>query len=94
MDEFIIINKTKILERIQELKKPIAHYDGIYVSDSQRSQIELIEELLIQSTPLIPEIENAFDAGESAIRTLYDFPIHFTVRGEKQDYIRNLKLNI
>lgn len=56
-DEYIIISKTKLLERIEELKKPIVYYDGIYVSDSQNAQIELIEELLSQSTPLIPEIK-------------------------------------
>lgn len=54
-DEYIIINKTAIQKRIEELKKPIAHYDGIYVSDTQRAEYEALEEILSQSTPLIPE---------------------------------------
>lgn len=65
-DEYIIINKTQLLKRIEELKIPIAHHDGIYVSDAQRAEYEALEEVISKSTPLIPEIEKDFDAVEKS----------------------------
>lgn len=38
--------KLTIEAKITELKKPYAHYDGIYVSDAQSAQIDLLEEML------------------------------------------------
>ena len=86
-DEYIIINKSQIEKRIEELKKPIAHYDGIYVSERQIAEYESLEEILSQSTPLIPEIEKAMDNFRPyvAFNDLYE---------TKQEYITNLKLDI
>lgn len=92
-EEFIIINKSVLEKRIEELKKPIVYYDGIYVSDSQNAQIELIEELLSQSTALIPEIEKAFDKGVCAIQE-NNSKLKVKMPKAKQDYISNLKLDI
>ena len=85
MNRYIIINKTKWLEVLEDNKKPIPHWDGIYISEKQDARADLIEEILSQSTPLIPEIEKAFDAGvhEDYLNTI-----------GKQDYISNLKLDI
>lgn len=92
-NEYIIINKTAIQKRIEDLKKPIAHYDGIYVSDAQRVEYEVLEELLFQSPLLIPQIEKAFDAGKE-----YGFyEAHNANSGDIPDndtYISNLKLDI
>lgn len=94
MNEYIIVNKTTIEKRIQELKKPIAHYDGIYVSDVQKAEFEALEEILSQSTPLIPEIEKAFDEGSSAHCNSQDWNHPTTFDQDKQNYISNLKLDI
>lgn len=64
MNKYCILNETNLRLKLDNLKKPIAHFDGIYVSDSQNAQIELIEELLSQSIPLIPEITKAYNAGK------------------------------
>ena len=98
-DEYIIINKTKFLKIKEELEKGSPHWDGIYISDYQMGQIDLIEKIITsQSTPLIPEIEKAFDEGKSAGIISYQ-PIWSTLDIElyneiKQEYISNLKLDI
>jgi len=90
MTEYIIINKTAIQERIEDLKMPRAHYDGIYVSDANIAEYEALEEILSQSTPLIPEIEKAIKQGIKLGKT--NSVIEQFER--KQDYISNLKLDI
>jgi len=98
MNKYCILNETNLRLKLDNLKKPIAHFDGIYVSYSQNAQIELIEELLSQSTPLIPEIEKAFDAGKDYGYDLgesnYIGCNRDTTIFDKQDYITNLKHNI
>lgn len=98
MDEYIIINKTALEKRIEELKKPIAHYDGIYVSNEQMAKQDILEDILSQSIPLIPEIEKAFYEGKGVGIISYQ-PKGHTLDMElynerKQDYISNLKLDI
>ena len=85
-DEYIIINKTEILKRIEELEKiglAREHHAERYI---------VYNEILSQSTPLIPEIEKSFDAGRklSNKSQLYTPDFYWT----KQDYISNLKLDI
>ena len=89
-EEYIVISKTAIQKRIEELKKPIAHHDGIYVSERQIAEYESLEEILSQSTPLIPEIEKAFDKGR--IKGVYA-KVGFEFI-DRKDYITNLKLDI
>ena len=77
-DEYIIINKTRIEKRIEELEK---------IGSEQAWGAKIaFKEILSQSTPLQPELEKAFDAG---VLTLGHF-----VEEEKQDYFSNLKLDI
>lgn len=52
-DEFIIINKTALEKRIEELKPSLS------ISDKHESEISVLEQILSQSTPLIPEIQNS-----------------------------------
>ena len=93
MDEYIIINKTAIQQRIEELESkiiPNPNFDGEIDSHNLlfiAKQNEL-NEVLSQSTPLIPEIEKAFDAGEEFGNGVSSFSYN------KQDYISNLKLDI
>ena len=92
-NEYIIINKTNIQKRIEELKNTeTASWEY------QLGQIKELKQILSQSTPLIPEIEKAWKSGEEyGVCDWADFmgepaPIN------KQDYIsillHNLKLDI
>ena len=71
-NEYIILNKTLLADKILELKKEreehekvdIGMFDAIWAAKTTQA-IDLLEEILSLSTPLIPEIENAFDAGKS-----------------------------
>ena len=83
MDKYIIINKTQIQQRIEELKAT-----DTASWEYQLGQINTLNEVLSQSTPLIPEIEKAIDYG---IRKSFGSKKHNEVR---QDYISNLKLDI
>lgn len=88
MSKYIIIDAESIQKRIEELEKEeVSEFSPgrrLWVN----SAIKNLKEVLSQSTPLIPEIGKAFDAGSE--------------RGEygegnannKQDYISNLKLDI
>jgi hypothetical protein len=67
--EYVIIDKKAIENRIEEFQKYIIQqkrymeleggFDyGNQLIKIKESQIELLKEILSQSTPLIPEIEN------------------------------------
>jgi len=98
-EEYIIINKTSIQKIREELNKGSAHWDGIYISDYQQGQIDLIDEIILsQSTPLIPEIEKAFGAGFNrgcAFIEADESSEEISPKILKQeDYISNLKFDI
>lgn len=63
-DEYIIINKTTLLKRIEELRilsnQPEA---SVYDVDIEGFVLEELEEIIIKSTPLILEIEKSFNKG-------------------------------
>ncbi len=87
-DEYIIISKTAIQKRIEELeeeqKQINEETEPISLNINLKKQI-LIREILSQSTPLIPEIEKAFGLG--AANNANGKPL-------LSDYISNLKLDI
>jgi len=87
-DEYVIINKSKLLKRIEELeeeqKQINEEKEPISLNINLKKQI-LIREILSQSTPLIPEIEKAFELG--AANNANGKPL-------LSEYISNLKLNI
>ena len=59
-NEYIIINRTSIEKRIEELEKDIQYYKANihYAAMHETAKVKLeLENLLSQSTPLIPEIE-------------------------------------
>lgn len=84
-NEYIIINKSQIEKRIEELEKQRLlelkddFYDTLYLGE-----INSLKQILSQSTPLIPEIEKAFDEASDPKAT------HIT----RLNYINNLKLDI
>lgn len=88
-DEYIIINKTAIRKEKEELKNLINKYVGY----AEQEIYDKIDELFFQSTPLIPVIEQAFDAGNKRGWSGYPNTDNWT-QPNKQDYISNLKLDI
>lgn len=56
-DEYIIINKTTIQKRIERLKQSREVEPDNYEQSYLNGKIKVAEEILSQSTPLIPEIE-------------------------------------
>lgn len=80
-DEYIIINKTAIQKRIEELEKT-----------NQIQRVDELENVLSQSTPLIPVVKNAFNAGGAY--TLGSHKEFKQLHLNKQDYIKNLKFDI
>ena len=91
MTEYIIINKTAIQQRIDQIQKSFKvskdNEDEIRAG-IEHFELEQLKWVLSQSTPLIPEIEKSIDYG---IRKSFSSKKHNEVR---QDYILNLKLDI
>lgn len=98
-EEYIIINKTAIQKRIEELEKEIKF---LTAKDAYGDigKLSAYKQILSQSSPLIPEIEKAFEAGKD-----YEFDCQTTLRKtgmsdgtseypNTKDYISNLKFNI
>lgn len=87
-NEYVIINKTKLLKRIEELKKLQSSTDRIIYADKYYAKEVELKEILSQSIPLIPEIEKAYDAGvlHKELSLSFDNP--------KGRYISNLNLEI
>ena len=108
-NEFVIINKTAIQKRIEELTFMIeigeeTNPDLIKACEYRISEIELI---LSQSKPLIPEIEKAFDEGQSRMQYKIIEKLGLKYQNEQvsqstilnmevysEAYISNLKLDI
>lgn len=89
--EYVIINKKEMLKEIESLKESLA------VSESNQDkiragieyfEIKTLEWCLSRSTPLIPEIEKAFDTGKWGAYSTGE-EVH-----SAGDYITNLKLSI
>lgn len=88
-NEYIIVNKSAI-QKIDELVKEANAGKTISSINSQMAEslIRFKEQLLSQSTPLIPEISKAYDAGikDKELSQIFDNP--------KGRYVYNLKLDI
>jgi hypothetical protein len=89
-EEYIIISKTAIQKRIEELKNDED-------SKSDISEEEILEDILFNSIPLEQEIEKVFDeARKLKTFNLEDIPLKVECgyKIEKQDYLTQLKLDI
>lgn len=95
-DEYIIINKTAIQKRIEELEQEVISE----FSPGRRlwvdSAIKNLKEVLSQSTPLVPEIKKSWKDGRDGTKVVGSFPFIEThyINKTSQDYISNLKLDI
>ena len=92
-DEYIIINKTAIQKRIEELKEGLMlSAKGTVAQGILLGSIAQLEQILSQSTPLIPEIEKAYT---KAFSEGIVFGMHTEYKYKTtEDYIANLKLDI
>ena len=95
-DEYIIINKTAIQKRIDELEeeyKSESAYQFNTYGDKLIKEILILKQILSKSTSLIPEIEKAIQYGikieSSNIRVDYE-----KYSSAENQYIANLKLDI
>lgn len=88
--EYIIVNKTAILKRIEELEieKQKNPYSAYY-TQPLNIQINTLRRILSESTPLISEIEKAFDESRLFIKPDYEPKFE-----NSEHYIKNLKLDI
>lgn len=91
-DEYIIVNKTQILERIEELKKwsdkpIIRQQDEIEVRECSIELITL-KDVLSQSIPLQSVLEQTYEAGK------LDKELSLSFDNPKGRYFSSLKLDI
>lgn len=104
-DEYIIINKTAIQKRIEELEEDpiylqweydIKTHNGHSPQQRERKKIvdlelELLKEILSESTPLIPELQKTWNTAYIDAMSIDEEtykPLFF------EDYISNLKFHI
>ena len=94
-DKYVIINKSKLQKRIEELEKfyMTARKVGL-IMDTIDREIEILKQILSQSTPLIPVLEDCFEHGVGSGKYKQEYGENANGSLSKQDYISNLKLNI
>ena len=89
MAQYAIINVEAIQKRIEELENfyKTAKKVGM-LTDVIDKEIETLKQILSQSTPLLPEVSKAYDAGmlHKELSQMFDYP--------KGRYLNNLKLDI
>ena len=89
MAQYAIINVETIQKRIEELENfyMTAKKVGM-LTDVIDKEIETLKQILSQSTPLLPEVSKAYDAGmlHKELSQMFDYP--------KGRYLNNLKLDI
>lgn len=96
MNEYVIINKTVIQKRIEELECKLSNEKEseeplLYLLGEFQGEIKCLKQILSQSTPLTPVLRktwnNAYVDALSMDEETYK-PLFF------EDYVLNLKLDI
>lgn len=98
-NEYIIINKTKLNKKIEELEIKLKEEKDSFlplqrIIGEDSGKIRALKETLAESTPLTPIVEDAFDAGVDYERSPFKNISHSIQCISKKDYIKNLKLEI
>ena len=103
MDKYTIINESKFLKRIEDLKNAISKCilpEQQHLKELFEQELEIKTQILSQSTPLIPEIEKAFTKGErygwdsqKSIGNIDEMKEKIKLQS-LDNYISNLKLDI
>ncbi len=95
-NKYIIVNKTKILEEIEELKASLNYIPESYVA-KHLAQIYVYEQVLLRSTPLIPEnvkpLQELVDEGYDPHDSAHHLQVQKMLK-VIENYISNLKLDI
>lgn len=94
MNNYIIINADAIQKRIEELEKVEEQQVGNLNGYISIGGIRELKQVVSQSTPLIPEIGKAFNAGSSWGFADGSDISEFVNHPNMQEYIENLKLDI
>lgn len=98
-DEYVIINKTKLLQKIEELTEKML-IDDLIDMGATHSIIIYLERVLSNSIELIPEIEKAIEHGLNSFEDFdrnsnYDEESRIEGLQEiQEDYIKQLTLSI
>lgn len=90
-DEYIIINRTALEKKIEELEKESISFIPSHEATVCYKKLEELKQILSQSTPLIPELQKTWNEA-------YIDALNLDEEGYKplffEEYISNLKLNI
>ncbi len=100
-EEYVIISKTAIQKRIEECEEVILELSDRNPTDweeaknkvllKNKTELNLLREILSQSTPLIPELQKTWNSAYTDALSIDEEtykPLFF------EDYISNLKLDI
>lgn len=120
-NEYIIVNKTTIQKRIEELEKELAYHNEWYEKAREKyhqdrkswgnaddgemrvasdaafttaQEVKILKQILSQSTPLIPEIEKAYNTGTNYGCYLQGGSYDHNDNIDIEDYISILKLDV
>lgn len=97
-NEYVIINKSVLEKRIEELESKIIPYPNfdkeieynlLFIAKKNE-----LNQVLSQSTPLIPEIEKAHNAGRTYGVYIQGGSYDHNDNTDSEDYVSNLKLGI
>ena len=107
MSKYVIVNAETIQKRIEELEKQIPEYKGEHYCNVLVQERNTLKQILSQSTPLIPVLENAFESGVDSLQDnlIQKLGLRYQTsevssttingtRGSLDDYISNFKLDI
>lgn len=96
-NEFIIINKTTLEEKLNSLKEQREREPDNYEKSYLNGMIKQLEFMLSQSTPLSPEsikpLQELIDEGYDPYDSAHHLQVQRMLKVIK-DYISNLKLDI
>lgn len=93
MSEYVIINKSFIENKIKDFKSlqnrfEESSHNSISAYNVLQNKINLYNEILAQSIPLIPEIGKAYEAGK------LDKELSLSFDNPKGRFILNLKFDV
>lgn len=92
-NQYVIISKTAIQKRIEELENLLEDEPNPFINTDYNAELNTLKQILSQSTPLIPEIEKAFLAGRS-VDNIDSIDVIKPTYFQSEDYISNLKINL
>lgn len=107
-EEFIILNKTAIQKRIEELERLYKSCEKPSIQGTLHNKLIVeLKQILSQSTPLIPVLEDCYESGVDSLQDnlIQKLGLRYqtnevssttinSTRGDLKEYILNLKLDI